>query len=98
MVAGLFLVTRTLQGVNDDRNQVREVIVHEDDGETDAAIIATAVVGLNASHAVETDAEDVYPEVGYFDTVIQIAAAPEGPLATIDDYIAYAPEVSSIKT
>ncbi len=97
MVAGLFLVTRTSQGVNDDRNRVREVILHEDDGQTDAQIITQAILGLNTSQPVETDAEAVYP-AGYFDTVIQIAAAPEGPMATIDDYIAYAPEVVSVKT
>ncbi len=97
MVAGLFLVTRTSQGVNDDRNRVREVILHEDDGQSDAQIITQAILGLNTSQPVETDAEAVYP-AGYFDTVIQIAAAPEGPMATIDDYIAYAPEVVSVKT
>lgn len=97
MVAGLFLVTRTSQGVNDDRNRVREVVLHEDDGQTDAQIITQAILGLNTSQPVETGAEPVYP-AGYFDTVIQIAAAPEGPMATIDDYIAYAPEVVSVKT
>lgn len=97
MVAGIFLVTRTQQGVSEDRNLVREVILHEDDGESDADIIIQAIAGLNLSHPVETDAAAVYP-AGYFDTVIQIAAAPEGPLATINDYIAYAPEVSSEKT
>ncbi len=97
MVAGVFLVTRTDQGVSSDKNQVREVILHEDDGETDAEIIIQAIAGLNTSHAVETGAAAVYP-AGYFDTVIQIAASPEGPLATINDYIAYTPEVSSDKT
>ena len=102
MAAGLFLVTRTSQGVTQDRNLVREVIIHDDDGDTDAVIIAQCITQLNALFPTETkggdaDAEPAYP-AGYFDTVIQIAATPEGPLATINDMIAYAPEVSSNKT
>ncbi len=101
MVAGLFLVTRTAQGVSSDKNRVREVIIHDDDGDTDAGIIQQCVDQLNLLDPVESAngavVEDVYP-VGYFDTVIQIAAAPEGPLATINDMIAYAPEIGSNKT
>ena len=97
MVAGLFLVTRTDQGVSSDRNLVREVIIHDDDGDTDAAIIAQCITQLNLLNAVETGAEAVYPDF-YFDTVIQIGATPEGPLGTINDMIAYAPEVVSNKT
>jgi len=97
MAEGLFLITRTQQGVNDDRNQVREVILHNDDGDTDAQHITQAIAGLNTSHAVESGASAVYP-AGYFDTVVQIGATPAGPLTTTHDYIAYAPEVSSIKT
>lgn len=97
MVAGLFLVTRTSQGVNEDRNQVREVIVNDDDALTNAQIIQQAVDGLNTAQPVGADAEPVYP-TGYFDTVVQIGASPAGPLATDNDFIAYAPEVASIKT
>jgi len=97
MVAGLFLITRTQQGVSEDRNQVREMILNNDDGQTDAQHITQAIAGLNTSHAVETGAAAVYP-AGYFDTVVQVGASPAGPLATDNDYIAYTPEVSSIKT
>ena len=101
MAAGLFLVTRTDQGVSSDKNLVREVIIHDDDGDTDAVIIAQAITQLNLLFPVESKdgaiVEAVYPAF-YFDTVIQIAAAPEGPLATINDMIAYAPEVGSNKT
>ncbi len=97
MVAGLFLVTRNDQGVTNDRNQVREVIINDDDGLTDAQIIAQAVAGLNTSHAVETGAEPAYP-AGYFDTVVQIGASPAGVLATDNDYLAFAPRVSAILT
>lgn len=97
MVAGLFLITRTQQGVNDDRNQVREVILSDDDADTDAQHITQAIAGLNASHAVESGAAAVYP-AGYFDTVVQIGTTPAGPLTTDNDYIAYTSEVSSIKT
>ena len=101
MAAGLFLVTRTDQGVNNDRNLVREVIIHDDDGDTDAVIIAQCITQLNLLDPVESKdgatPEAVYP-AGYFDTVIQIGATPEGPLATINDMIAYPPEVGSNKT
>ena len=80
---------------------VREVIIHEDDGQTDAQIIAECVTQLNLLDLVESkdgaNPEPVYPAL-YFDTVIQIGATPEGPLATINDMIAYAPEVVSNKT
>lgn len=94
MVAGLFRVTRTDQGVNDDRNKIREVIVHEDDAQSDAAIIVAVIATLNAAVPVESGAEAVYP-AGYFDTVTQIGASPEGPLATDGDLLAYAPVVAS---
>lgn len=94
MVAGLFLVTRTDQGVTNDRNRVREVIINDDDGQTDAQIITQAIAGLNATQAVESGAEAVYP-AGYFDTVVQIGASPAGPLATDNDYFAYAPVIAS---
>jgi len=99
MAAGLFLITRTDQGVTNDRNRVREVILNNDDGQTNAQHIAQAITGLNASQPVESgaNAEPVYP-AGYFDTVVQIGATPAGPLATDNDYIAYAPEVVSAKT
>ena len=102
MAAGLFLITRTSQGVTQDRNLVREVILNNDDGQTDAQHIQQAVDGLNTLFPTESkggdaDAENAYP-TGYFDTVVQIGAVPEGPLATDNDMIAYAPEVGSVKT
>lgn len=97
MAAGLFLVTRTVQGVNNDHNRVREVIINDDDALTDAQIITQAIAGLNTAQPVESGSEPVYP-AGYFDTVVQIGATPAGPLATDNDFIAYAPEVASIKT
>lgn len=95
MVAAIFLVTRRLaeDGVNQDKNLVREVIMHQDDGDSDAVIIAQAITGLNAQNPVEADAEAVYP-AGYFDTVVQIGAAPVADLSTEFDFLAYAPRVS----
>lgn len=97
MVAGLFLVERTTQGVNDDRNRVRAVIVHDDDAQTDAQKIQSVIDALNVAQPVETGGEPIYPDL-YFDTVTQIGASPAGPLATIDDFLAYAPEVVSVRT
>lgn len=100
MVAGLFLVERTSQGRNSDRNQVRAVVVNDDDAQTDAQIIATAIATLNTGAPTgDTFAagEDSYP-AGYFDTVVQIGAAPAGPLATDGDLLAYPVEVFSART
>jgi len=95
MAAAIFLVTRTTQGVNDDRNLVREVIIHQDDGDSDAVIIAQAITGLNTANATETDAPDAYP-AGYFDTVEQIGATPVASLNTEFDFLAYPPRVASL--
>ncbi len=100
MVAGLFLVERTDQGVNNDRNRVRTVIVHDDDGQTNAQIIQSVIDALNVVTPRGdgfSAGEPVYPDF-YFDAVVQIAAAPEGPMATIDDLLAFAPEVVSVRT
>ena len=97
MVAGLFLVERTSQGRSDDRNRVRAVVVHEDDAQTNAQIIAAAIATLNTAQPVESGAEAIYP-TGYFDTVVQIGATPAGPLATDGDLLAYGPEVTSVRT
>ena len=97
MVAGLFYITRTDQGVNNDRNRVREVLLNNDDAETNAQHIQEAVDQLNAAQPVETGAEPVYPD-GYFDTVVQVGATPAGVLATNHDFVAWPPEVASVKT
>ena len=94
MVAGIFLVTRTSQGRNDDRNQVRSVIVHEDDAQTDAQIIAAVIASMNTQEPVETGAEPVYP-AGYFDTVSQIGATPVAEINTDGDFLAYGVAISS---
>ena len=95
MVAGLFLVERTTQGDNDDRNKVRAAVVNDDDGNTDAQIIQTVVDGLNA--AQPAGGEKQYPD-GYFDTVTQIGASPQGVLATDNDFLAFPREVASERT
>lgn len=93
MAEGLFLVTRTSQGVSDDRNRVREVITNEDDAQTDAQIITAVIASLNAAQPVETGAEPVYP-AGYFDTVVDLTVAIT--LATDGDFLAYPPRVAAV--
>jgi hypothetical protein len=97
MVAGIFLVTRTGQGVNQDINGVREVIVHEDDAQTDAQIIAAVIASMNTTEPAgdPSGSQDQYP-AGYFDTVVQIGASPVADLDTDGDYIAYAPRVAAL--
>lgn len=95
MAAGIFLVTRTDQGVTNDRNRVREVIVHEDDAQTDAQIIAAVIASLNTATPVGdsiTAGEPAYPDF-YFDTVEQIGATPVASINTDGDFLAYAPRV-----
>lgn len=95
MVAGIFLVTRTIGGVNQDINQVREVVVHEDDAQTDAQIITALLASMNATEPAGDPSGDFdqYP-AGYFDTVVQIGASPVADLDTDGDYIAFAPRVA----
>lgn len=95
MAAGIFLVTRTVQGVNQDINQVREVIVHEDDAQTDAQIIAALLANMNTVEPAGDPSGDFnqYPD-GYFDTVVQIGATPVADLSTDGDYLAFTPRVA----
>ncbi len=95
MAAAIFLVTRTVQGVNQDINGIREVIVHEDDGQSDAAIITALLANMNTVEPAGDPSGDFdqYP-VGYFDTVVQIGASPVADLSTDGDYLAFAPRVA----
>ena len=98
MAEALFLLTRTDQGVNDDKNLVREMIMNDDDATTDANLIIAAVALLNAAHAVETGAPAVYT-AGYFDTVNEISdLVTNGILRTDGDFIAFAPRVAAVTT
>lgn len=93
MAEALFLVTRTVQGVNQDKDQVREVIINSDDGSTAAETIQDAVDALNAAEPVEAGAEPKYP-TGYFDTVVALTAAVT--LGADLDFIAYPPRVAAV--
>ena len=97
MAAAIFLVTRTLQGVTQDKNQIREVIVHEDDAQSDADIITALLASMNATEPAGDPSGDLdqYPP-GYFDTVVQIGATPVADLDTDGNYIAFAPRVASL--
>ena len=98
MAAAIFLVTRTVQGVNQDINGVREVIVHEDDGQSDAAIIVALLANMNTVEQAGEPAgtQNQYPD-GYFDTVLQIGATPVAALGTDGDYLAYRPNVALLE-
>jgi len=95
MAAAIFLVTRTIGGVNQDINQVREVIVHNDDQDADALIIQNTIDTMNTVEPAgdPSGAQNQYPDF-YFDTVVQIGATPVANLATEFDFLAYAPRVS----
>lgn len=98
MVAGIFLVERTSQGRSDDRNLVRQVVVHEDDAQSDAAIIAAVIATLNTATPTGdgfSAGENVYP-AGYFDTVTQIGASPVGNLDTDGNLLAWAQSVTEV--
>lgn len=101
MAEGLFLVRRTSQAVNDDRNRVREVLINEDDGQTDAQIIAATIAALNTATPTGdgfSSGEDVYP-AGYFDTVVDIDdLVTSGPLRSDGDFIAFPPRVVAVET
>ena len=98
MADALWLISRTSQGVSEDRNRVREILINIDDGDDDATKIQGAVDALNVAHP--TDGEPVYP-AGYFDTVLNIddlAGTGETNLRTEFDFIAFGPEVKSVRT
>ena len=101
MAEGLFLVRRTTQGVNDDRNKVREVLINEDDGQTNAQIIQATIDALNAATPTTggfSSGEKVYPD-GYFDTVVDIDdLVTAGPLRTDGDFVAFPPRVVAVET
>lgn len=95
MAEALFLVTRTQQGVSDDRNRVREVIINDDDGTSDADIIIATIAALNASEPVESGVAPVYP-AGYFDTVNELSdLTTDSVLRTDGDFIAFPPRVDA---
>lgn len=98
MAAAIFLVTRTIGGVNQDINQVREVLVNVDDGDTDAQIIQQLIDSMNAVEPAGDPSGDFnqYPDL-YFDTVVQIGATPVAALGTEFDFLAYAPHVSLLE-
>lgn len=100
MAEALYLVTRTAQGVNDDKNLVREVIVNDDDGTSDADIITATIALMNAALGADADAPVVYP-AGYFDTVVllsDLTGTTQDNLRTDGDFIAFAPRVTAVVT
>lgn len=100
MAEGLVYLTRTSQGVNDDRNRVRSMLMNTELTDSNAVIIADAVTLLNAALGAEADAADVYP-AGYFDTVVDISdlsGTGETNLRSDLDFIAWAEEVATVKT
>lgn len=107
MVEALWLIRRTAQGVTDDRNRVRECLFNNDDGDSDAVKMQNLVDALNAATptgdglpAHDVAGENVYPD-GYFDEVINIddlAGTGEDNLRTDQDFIAFGPEITSVKT
>ncbi len=96
MAAAVFLVTRTIGGVNQDINQVREVIVHEDDAQTDAQVIAALIASMNTEEPAGDPSgdQDQYP-AGYFDTVSKIGLTPTAEINTDGDFIAFTARVAS---
>ena len=98
MAAAIFLVTRTVQGVNQDINQVREVIMHNDDADADALIIQNLIDIMNTTEPAGDPSGDrnQYPD-GYFDTVVQIGATPVANLGTEFDFLAFSLHVSQLE-
>lgn len=96
MAETLFLVERTAYPVADDRDGVRAVVINEDDGQTNAQIIAATIAALNA--ALPSDGEALFP-AGYFDTVTNISdLVTAGALRTDGDFLAFKQEVASLRT
>ena len=106
MAEGLYLVRRTQLPGNGERNGVRDVLINNDDGDSDAVIMQNTVDALNAAepggggHAGASTGEPAYPD-GYFDTVMDVddlAATGEDNLRTDGDFIAFKAPVTSVET
>lgn len=94
MAEALYLVRRTTQGEDDDRNRVREVLANQDDGQTNAQIIQSVINALNAQSPFgdgkpthDPAGNKTYPD-GYFDTV-DVVSVTSGPVSTDGDFVAF---------
>ena len=81
MAEAIFMVRRTV-GPSGDLNNVREVLINNDDVDTDAQIILNCVAALNTFQT-----RNIYPD-DYFDAVVEISAAT-APLNTDQDFLAF---------
>lgn len=95
MVEQLYLVERTTLPDNDVRDGIKAVVINNDDGDANDAIIANAIAAVNA--LFPAGGEDKLPG-GYFDTVNQLNDLSSGPLATDQDILVYKGEVGSVRT
>jgi hypothetical protein len=85
MAEALYLCTKSQLGGGETLiNGCTAVIINEDDGETDAAILADAAEA--ASDAMGLDADSLLPAT-YFDTATKISDLSSGPLK--DDHDSY---------
>ena len=93
MAEGLYLVQRTGAVDANDIDGVRNVVMNNDDGDTDADIITAAIAALNTAAGVSK-----FP-AGYFDTVNEISdLVTAGDLRTDQDFIAFGGPVYENRT
>lgn len=99
MAEALFLVERTVPENMNDRDGIRAVIINNDDGDTDAQVIAAAIAAVNAALPADADVPDDKLPAGYFDTVNEISdLVTAGSLRTDQDFLCFKQEVTSVRT
>jgi hypothetical protein len=97
MADAIYLVRRTNQGVNDDRNLVRDVLIFNDNGDNEATVIANTIVALNTANPVEAGVDDVYP-AGYFQSATAVGLTPSAFFTSEFDFLAFTPAVSELSS
>jgi len=94
MAEALYLVERTSAVNGNDIDEVRAVLINNDDGDTDAAIITAAIAACNTA----SGSTGKFP-AGYFDTVNKVSdLATAGDLRTDGDFIAFREKVLEVRT
>ena len=88
MAEALFLVTKSQQGGEKLINGVRAVVVNDDDAESAALHIASAVAACNRAFPKDAAGSDPFP-AGYFDTVVTLSDLTTGPIPDDADAVVF---------
>lgn len=95
MAEHLYLIRRTTH-MNDERNRVRDILINNDDGDSDAVKIQNAVDAMNTAQPRD-GGSPTYPD-GYFDFVLdvtELSGTGQDNLRTVGGFITWGPEIAT---